>query len=157
MVVFAGHIEEAQSHVTVLAWETITDQQVKLREFVARPIDIPEGDMRIIKEVFAVLLQVPVKLRAREKAGRMIEEREERELVEVGFLGAVGAGEASDRHFDKRRPKLGTGKTIAQAEGPFVGNDLVERHAGGVFEEVEFLGSRGHAGGRKRSDELGLA
>ena len=132
MVIFTRHIEETQANVTALAPKTVADRQIALREFIAGQVLAYKRIGVSLELSQAIFLEIPIQLSAGEQAGSMIEEDEEADLVQVGFFGAVEVGEPFSSefeywHFGEPPAKLGAGETVAQAERPVVGQDLVQR------------------------------
>src|SRR6266568_5404176 len=108
-----------------------------------------------------VLLEVPVQLSASEKAGGVVEQRGNTELVQVGCLATIEPGEPvwgelAGWHFEEHRAQLGASEMIAQAEGPFIGDELVQHQAGGLFEEVELFGCGGNPGWSAEAGDLSV-
>src|SRR5262245_1964897 len=71
MVILASDVEDSKRDLTPLARQTVTGKKVELRQFVARQIFIVKS--AATETSLAIVLEVPIKLRAGEKSGWMIE------------------------------------------------------------------------------------
>src|SRR5262249_7645196 len=132
-IILVGDVQQANARFSVTIEKAVADENIELPKIIT-------GQVRRIS---VIALSVPKRFSLAEKAGGMIVNRKQVQLMQNRFDVAARRKSAhrarAVRDIREVVVQLGLAETIARAEGPFVADELAERHEKGAFVIIELL------------------